>query len=125
MAPALLCCLAADAESGRDLGPGVPSLTQSDYGLGDGLVQLSGEPGHVGQGVNVATRNSPRVGANNASDEPAYWSFSTVRRRWFGVNLTLTLDRPPRSSAPEAWSAMRGVIACSFRLGRQRGSWTG
>ena len=53
-APSLLCCLAADAESARDLSPGVSGLAQADDGLADGLVQLGGEPGHIGQGVNVA-----------------------------------------------------------------------
>jgi hypothetical protein len=69
-APALLSGLAADAEAARDLGPGIPGLTQPDDGLADCLVQLGREPGHVGQGVNVAVCDSPGVGAHNASDEP-------------------------------------------------------
>jgi hypothetical protein len=47
----------------------------------------------------------------------AYSSFSTGRRRRLGVNVVLTLDRPPRSPALDGWSAVLGVIACSFRPG--------
>ena len=94
--PSLLCCLAGDTEPGRDLSPGVPGLPEPGDGLGDRLVQLGGEPGHVGQSVDVAGRDSPGVGAYDAPDEAAYSSFSTGRRRRFGVNLALTLDRLPR-----------------------------
>jgi hypothetical protein len=40
----------------------------------------------------------------------AYSSFSTGRRRRFGVNLALTLDRPARLPAPDGWSAVTGLI---------------
>jgi hypothetical protein len=40
----------------------------------------------------------------------AYLSFSTERRRRFGVNLALTLDRPVGTPVPNGWSAMRAVI---------------
>ena len=43
-------------------------------------------------------------------DERGYSSFSTGRRRRFGVNLALTLDRLARSPAPVGWSAVVGVI---------------
>ncbi len=68
--PALLRCLPSDAEPGRNLGPGVTGLAQADHGSADGLVQLGREPDHVGQGVNVASCNSPRVRPHNASNEP-------------------------------------------------------
>ena len=51
------------------LGPGVPAFLELGDGLGDRLVQFVGEPGHVGQGVNVTGCHSPGVGAYDASDE--------------------------------------------------------
>ena len=85
-----------------------PVPRSPDDGLGDGLVQLGGETGHVGQGVNITWLPLAGRGAYHASKEAAYSSFSTGRRRRFGVNLALTLDRPPGSPAPAAWSAVVG-----------------
>jgi hypothetical protein len=53
MSPSLLSGLAGNAEPGRDLSPRVPGPAEPCDGAADQLVQLHGEPGHVGQGVNV------------------------------------------------------------------------
>ena len=68
-APSLLCCLAGDAEAARDLGSGVPGAPEPGDGLADRLVQLGGEPGHVGQGVGVPGRDAPGVGVDDAAEE--------------------------------------------------------
>jgi hypothetical protein len=64
-----LCCLAGDAEPGRDLGPWAPSYPEPDHSLADHLVQLSSEPSHVGQGVDVSRRHSSGAYPYGASDE--------------------------------------------------------
>ena len=96
MTPSL--CWAAwpsDAEPDCDLGPRVPGLAESDDGLADRVVQLGGEPGHVGQGVNVTGRDSAgRRRACTRRMNEAYSSFSTDRRRRFGVNLALDAGSP-------------------------------
>ena len=52
----------------------------------------------------------------------AYSSFSTERRRWFGVNLALTLDRPARTPVLAGWSVVMGVIGLLLPPGRERGT---
>jgi hypothetical protein len=74
----------------------------------DGLVQLGGEPGHIGHGINVAARNSPRVSPHNALDE---------------LGVLVVLDRPPSSvwchpgldTRSPAGCASTGCLVCHER----------
>jgi hypothetical protein len=45
----LLSGLAADTETGADLGPGIPGIPQAAGGLADRVVDLIGQADHVGQ----------------------------------------------------------------------------
>jgi len=58
----------------------------------------------------------------------AYSSFSTERRRWFGVNLALTLDRLARTPVLAGWSVVMGVIGLLLpprpREGERPGAFT-
>jgi hypothetical protein len=47
----------------------LPGLPESGDGAADRLVQFGGEPGHVGEGVNITGCHSPDVGADDAADE--------------------------------------------------------
>ena len=60
--PALLCCLASDAEAGSDVGPGVTGLAESGRGFRDGVVKLCGDAGHLADGVDVPSCNAAAVG---------------------------------------------------------------
>jgi hypothetical protein len=112
-----LCGLAGDAEPGADLGPGVTPATQTLDRLGDGVVQFVGKPGREAECLDIAVCDAATVGARMNS---SYSSFSTVRRRRFGVKPALTLDRLPLWPLPVGWSAMSASSACSFRPGHKR-----
>ena len=107
--PALLCFLAGHTEPDRDLGPRIPDVPEPRDGLGDRLVQLGGESGHVGQGVNVTGCLSPGVGAYGAANERGVLVILD-RPSSLGVNLVLTLDRPLRLPVAVGWSAVVGAI---------------
>ena len=87
-------------------------MPQPDDGLGDSLVQLGGQPGHVGQGVNITRRNPSSVGAYDAPDEGGVLVILDPPPSSVWCQPSLTLDRLPDSPAPApaAWSAMRGAI---------------
>ena len=69
-APSLLGGLAADAEPQADVGPGVARAgAQAGDGLGDGLIEVIGEPGHVGEGVDVAGGDAAAVRGDSAAQE--------------------------------------------------------
>jgi hypothetical protein len=88
----LLGGLAGDAEPGADLGPGIAVATQALDHLGDSSVDLLGQAEHEDQGLDVAVPNTAAVGALDAPNECGVLaSFSTGRRRRFGVNPALTV----------------------------------
>ena len=68
-APALLGCLPGDAEPGADVSPAVAVAAQPGDGVADGGVEVVGERGHVGDGVDVAGGDAAAVGADDAPGE--------------------------------------------------------
>jgi hypothetical protein len=66
--------------------------------MGYGCIQLGSEPRDVGRGVDVTGCYSPAWARMMRRTKEAHSSFSTDRRRRFGVDLPLTLDRPPTSA---------------------------
>lgn len=71
MCPSAAGRLAGDAELGADLGPGVAVDAQVLDRLGYGGVDLFGQAGHKGQGLNVTVTDAAAVGAQDAPDECA------------------------------------------------------
>jgi hypothetical protein len=85
------CCAARRVTPSRTAisAHGYSALRSPGDGLADCVVQLGGQPGHVGQGVNVTVREPAGVSGIARRRKAAYSSFSTRPRR-FGVHLLLT-----------------------------------
>jgi hypothetical protein len=105
--PPLLGCLACDPEPGCDLSPRITGYAEPGDGLADYLVQLGGQAGHVGQGVNVTACDPAGVGAQNAAGECGVLVVSPRA----AVRSGQAADG--RSAGPEApvdgWSVMTGL----------------
>jgi hypothetical protein len=112
LTPSLLGCLAGDAEASGDLGPRVTGRTEPGDGLADRVVQVGGQAGHVGQGVNVTGRDPAGVARRTRRMNAAYSSFPTDRRRRFGVKPPLTPDRLAWGPPMDGWSVMTGLTWC-------------
>ena len=69
LAPALLGSLAGDAEPHGDVGPGVAELAEAGDGLAGGVLEVVGEVGHGGDGLDVAGGDAAAVGADDAAEE--------------------------------------------------------
>src|SRR5271166_4948983 len=87
-APALLGGLAGDAEPGTDVGPGVAEPAQPGDGLADSGVDLPGQVGHGGEGVDVTGGDAAGVGAQDAAGE---------------AGVLVVADRPPGAVWCQRW----------------------
>ena len=65
----MLGSLAGDAEPHGDVGPGVAEVAESGDGLAGGVLEVVGEGGHGGDGLDVAGGDAAAVGAYDAAQE--------------------------------------------------------
>ena len=93
-APALLCGLAADAEPGADLGPGVAAGAQALDRLGHRGIDLLGQADLEDQGLNIAVSDAAAVGAQDAAGEGAVLVVLDLPSRPVRCHLCLDSSRP-------------------------------